>query len=130
MLFVQRWLAPEVMRGQRATPAADVFSFAVVSHTAPVVCAVQACCQAMLLGVWTRLSLQSVDPCLAALPMECPNAACHLQVMWELLTWNVPWSSVLHATMHPLQAGSTSQLLLHSIACCTSQSYKAHTCCP
>lgn len=33
MLLVQRWLAPEVMRGQRATPAADVFSFAVVSHT-------------------------------------------------------------------------------------------------
>ncbi|KAI3432676.1 hypothetical protein D9Q98_004219 [Chlorella vulgaris] len=54
-----RWLAPEVMRGQRATPAADVFSFAVV--------------------------------------------------MWELLTWNVPWSSVLHATMHPLQLGNLIQ---------------------
>lgn len=27
---LQRWLAPEVMQGERAGPAADVFSFAVV----------------------------------------------------------------------------------------------------
>lgn len=30
MGVVQRWLSPEVMRGERATKAADVFAFAVV----------------------------------------------------------------------------------------------------
>jgi hypothetical protein len=59
-----------VMRGQPATFAADVFSFGVVS-TSPLYC---------------QNSIVSAAASLLSIPTV-------LQVLWELLTWQLPWGS-------------------------------------
>ncbi|KAL4444201.1 hypothetical protein ABPG75_011938 [Micractinium tetrahymenae] len=91
-----RWLAPEVMKGEGATRASDVFSFAVAS--AVRCCATSAAAaptgllRSMPWGPWTSHAqvithrADDADLCFTTLSRSPTRPVLLLQVMWEMLT--------------------------------------------
>ena len=88
--------APEVLDGEKATAASDVYSLGMVRcctyHGASMLC----------IEVSSRpgIAAMSADTCSTG---TCPHALPLFQVLFELLTWRLPWS---FADMSPFKVGA------------------------
>lgn len=100
LLLVIYWQAPEVLEGRQATAASDIYSFGMVR------------------GAWCMLS--------GILPARLPASFCcgvAMQVLFELLTWRLPFT---FANMSPFKVCSCGQPLWYGASCATASASMHH----